>query len=274
MWTRAELKSLAKSSLKDNYWKAFLVALVLSLFSGTGGGGNSGGARDTASEYVSNHPDTLIIVIALIILAIAYRLLLGYSLEVGSRKYFVQLGQFKNTEKCYSFAFDGSNYKGIISTMLLKGVYNFLWSLLFIIPGIIKSYSYRMVPYILADNPNIGADKAITLSRRMMDGHKFNTFVLELSFFGWYLLGLLVFVVGILFVNPYAFATDAQLYLVLRRNALECGFCTYDDLNLQRDINDFNDFNNFSDFNNSNINNYYNRNNYKSDDDYFKRDDN
>lgn len=271
MWTRSELKSLAKQSLKNNYWKAFLVSLVFFLFSGSGsgGGGSSGSARDTATDYIGNHPDALIIFIALMFLAIAYRLLLGYSLEVGSRKYFVQLGQFKNTDGCYSFAFESSNYKGIIATMLLKGVYNLLWSLLFVIPGIIKSYSYRMVPYILTDNPSIGADKAITLSRKMMDGHKFNTFVLDLSFLGWYLLGMLAFLVGILFVNPYAYATDAQLYLVLRKNAFNNNFCTYDDLNMQRDINDSNDFNKTN-----NMNNYYDRSKYKNDEDYFNRDDN
>lgn len=257
MWTRAELKSLAKTSLKGNYWKAFLIGLVLSLASGSGSGGSSGRAGDTANEFIHRNPDAFIIIIAIIILGIAYRLLLGYSLEIGSRKYFVQLAQFKNTNGCYSFAFDGANYRGIIGTMLLRDIYNLLWSLLFIIPGIVKAYSYRMVPFILADNPNIGADKAITLSRRMMNGNKFDTFVLDLSFLGWYLLGLLAFVIGIFFVNPYVFTTEAHLYLVLRKNATDYEFCTYEDLNLQKDSDDFNGYNN-----------------YKNDENYFKRDDN
>lgn len=263
MWTREELKSLARSSLRGNYWKAFLIGLVLSLASGSGNGGSSGRAGDTANEFIHRHPDAFIIIIAIIILSIAYRLLLGYSLEIGSRKYFVQLAQFKNTDGCYSFAFDSENYRSIIGTMLLRDVYNLLWSLLFIIPGIIKAYSYRMVPYILTDNPNIGADKAITLSRKMMNGNKFETFVLDLSFLGWYLLGVLVFVVGIFFVNPYVFATEAQLYLVLRKNATEYEFCTYDDLNLQREMNDSDNFNGYNRYNN-----------YKDDTDYFNHDDN
>lgn len=219
MWNRQELKSLAKSSLKDNYWKAFLIGLVLTFISGNGGGGGSSGrAGESAGEYVRYNPDIIIIAFAILILAIAYRILLGYSLEVGSRKYFVQLSRFETPEKYYSYAFDRENYRGIIATMLLKDIYNFLWSLLFIIPGIIKSYSYRMVPYILTDNPNMGADNAITLSRKMMDGNKFEAFVLDLSFLGWYLLGLLAFVVGIVFVYPYFYATDAQLYLALKKN--------------------------------------------------------
>ena len=97
-------------------------------------------------------------------------------------------------------------------------------------------YSYRMVPYILADNPNFGADNAITLSRKMMDGNKFALFVLELSFLGWFLLGLLAFGVGILFVSPYVYATEAQLYLVLRDTAIDQGYCTAEDLNLYNDF--------------------------------------
>lgn len=267
MWTRAELKSLAWSSLKGNYWKAFLIGLVLSLASGSGSSGSSGRAGDSAYEYISNNSDMLIILFAIIILSIAYRILLGYSLEVGSRKYFLQLSQYKNTDGCYSFAFDSANYKGIIATMLLRGIYGFLWSLLLIIPGIIKAYSYRMVPYIIADNPNIGADEAITLSRKMMDGNKLDSFVLDLSFLGWVILGFLALGVGVFFVNPYIFATEAQLYIVLRRNAIDSGLCTYEDLNLRRELND----NDLDDLNNYNNHSNYNRN--KSDEDYLKKND-
>lgn len=88
--------------------------------------------------------------------------------------------------------------------MVLRDVFIFLWSLLFLIPGVIKHYSYRMVPYILADDPEIGAMDAITLSRQMMDGHKWNTFVLDLSFLGWDLLSALTLgLLGVFYVNPY-----------------------------------------------------------------------
>lgn len=259
MWTRAELKSLAKSSLKGNYVKAFLMGLVLTLLSGNANGGGSGRGGDEVNEYIQRNPDALIVVIAIIILALAYRILIGYSLEIGSRKYFVKLSQFESGEGYISFAFDSFNYKGIIATMILRDIYNFLWSLLLIIPGIIKAYSYRMVPYILTDNPNMGADNAITLSRKMMDGNKFDSFVLDLSFLGWYLLGMLALFVGIFFVHPYFYATDAQLYLVLRKNAIDSGYCSYEDLNMIRKNNDFNDF--------------YNSNN-RSDEDYLRHDDN
>jgi len=91
------------------------------------------------------------------------------------------------------------------------------WSLLFIIPGIVKSYSYRMVPYILAENDEISGKEAIELSMQMMNGHKWNTFVLDLSFLGWQILS--AFTLGILsvfYVAPYIHATDAELYKTLR----------------------------------------------------------
>ena len=242
MWDRVELKTQAKKVLKDNYWKAFLISLVILIAGGDSGGGGSVGtsASDVLdSAGISFSTSALlavsIVTAAIIILIIAFRVLIGYGLEVGSRKYFVQTGQYKDSKGCYNFAFDSFNFKGIISTMFLKALYTFLWSLLFLIPGIIKSYSYRMVPYILADNPNLGADEAITLSRQMMDGNKFSLFVLELSFLGWYLLGALALGIGILFVNPYYNATEAQLYLFLRDRAIGLGYCTNEDLNLRND---------------------------------------
>jgi uncharacterized membrane protein len=87
-----------------------------------------------------------------------------------------------------------------------------------------------MVPYILADNPNIGSKRAIELSRNMTMGHKWDMFVLDLSFIGWYLLGLLALGVGILFVMPYENATNAELYLVLRNNATTSGYCSSGEL--------------------------------------------
>lgn len=116
--------------------------------------------------------------------------------------------------------------------MFWRGFLNFLWYLLLIIPGIVKSYAYRMVPYILGDNPHIGTERAVALSEQMTQGHKFNIFVLDLSFIGWYLLGALLFGVGTLFVLPYDNATNAELYLTLRENAIQQGLTSYEELNL------------------------------------------
>lgn len=237
MWTREVLKSRAKEVLKGNYWHAFLISLVIMLSGAESGGGSGGGAnnhsvRSTIKDVTYNidYNTIMIIAIGAVLLFIAFRILLGYSLEVGGRKYFVQSAQYKNNTGCFSFAFDGQNYINLITTMFHRGLYTFLWTLLLIIPGIIKSYEYRMIPYILADNPNIGDERAFELSNLMTDGHKMDMFILDLSFIGWYLIGLLALVVGVLFVNPYVDATEAELYLVLKNIAIENGYCTYDEL--------------------------------------------
>ena len=101
--------------------------------------------------------------------------------------------------------------------MFLTNLFIGLWTLLFIIPGIIKSYSYRMVPYILSETPKLDYKEALNISKRMTDGEKFKMWILDLSFMGWYVLGALALFVGVLFVNPYVEATWAQFYLTMRR---------------------------------------------------------
>lgn len=95
---------------------------------------------------------------------------------------------------------------------LLQAIYIFFWSLLFVIPGIIKSYSYSMTYYILADNPEMGANEAITRSRELMNGNKWRLFCLHFSFIGWVLLSMLTFGILFLWVKPYMNAADAAFY--------------------------------------------------------------
>lgn len=239
MWTREVLKERAKAVLKTNYWKSFLISLVILIAGGDGNSGSAGGGgnnsvRSTIGETANQIVDSrsiIIIAIGAVLIVIAFRILLGYPLEVGGRRYFIRSAEYKDNRGCFSYAFDGRNYTGIIVSMLLMSIYSLLWTLLFIIPGIIKYYAYRMVPYLLADNPNIGAKRAIEISNEMTMGHKFDIFVLDLSFLGWYLLGALALGIGVLFVNPYVNATEAELYLVLRSNAIENGYCSYNELN-------------------------------------------
>jgi len=145
-------------------------------------------------------------------------------LEVGGQRFFVRAAQGASNMGEIGFAFR-NNYKNILIVMLWRGVLLFLWFLLFIIPGIIKTYAYRMVPYILAENPGINHRRAIELSEAMTAGQKWNMFVLDLSFLGWYLLGFLACCVGMIFVAPYVHATGAELFLSLRRNAIDSGIC-------------------------------------------------
>ncbi len=130
------------------------------------------------------------------------------------------------------YCFKKGSYFGVLVTMLLRSIYTFLWFLLLIIPGIVKEYAYSMVPYILADNPDIGAERAIQLSNRMTDGEKWDMFVLDLSFIGWYIVGALALGIGVLFVNPYVDATKAELYLTLRKKAIDNRLTSYEELNI------------------------------------------
>ena len=98
----------------------------------------------------------------------------------------------------------------------LVGLYTFLWSLLFIIPGIIKSYSYSMSMFVLADNKGKSARECIAESKAMTEGHKMELFVLDLSFIGWYLLGSLTCGIAYLYVVPLLNATHANVYETIK----------------------------------------------------------
>ncbi|MCI5649263.1 MAG: DUF975 family protein [Fusicatenibacter sp.] len=107
----------------------------------------------------------------------------------------------------------------MVLTMFLRDLYIGLWSLLLVIPGIIKSYEYRMVPYLLADCPELDRTEAFRISREMMYGQKMNAFVLDLSFIGWHLLSACTCnLVGVFFTQPYVNTTNAELFLQLKQD--------------------------------------------------------
>ena len=86
-----------------------------------------------------------------------------------------------------------------------------------VVPGVIKAYEYSMIPYLLAENPNLSASEAFSLSKQMTTGQKADLFVLDLSFLGWIILGALCCGIGLLFVQPYPEATKAEVYLILKQ---------------------------------------------------------
>ena len=99
---------------------------------------------------------------------------------------------------------------------LMTSLYIFLWSLLFLIPGIVKSYSYAMAPFIMQDDPSKNWKQCLDESREMMNGHKAQLFWLEFSFIGWILLGMLCFGIGVLFVTPYIMQARTNFYISLK----------------------------------------------------------
>lgn len=104
-------------------------------------------------------------------------------------------------------------YVNCVKAMILRDVFTFLWTLLLIIPGIVKSYEYRMIPYLVADNPEMTYKEAFAESKRLMHGNKWKAFVLDLSFIGWWILSALTLgLLAVFYVSPYYSATSAALY--------------------------------------------------------------
>lgn len=261
MWTRKELKERAKEALKRNYWKIVLVSLIGMLIGGgLGSSGISGGGsdiRDMASDNVKEHftehenddvdwegaeavlddiqmdirPQDIaaaaftvivVLIVAAIVLAIGIALdvLLLNPVQVGINRFMVK--SLDDTARIaeVGYTFD-HNYKNGVKVMFFKDLYVVLWSLLFIVPGIYKAYQYRMVPYILGENPDMTYQEVLQRSKDMMDGQKWDAFVLDLSFILWHMLGgITCGLAEIFYVAPYVNLTDAALYSRLSRKDL------------------------------------------------------
>ena len=134
------------------------------------------------------------------------------------------LGAVRGGEATAKDMFEGYNkelFSRVLTTTLLYYVYVFLWSLLLLIPGCIKSYSYAMTPYILKDNPEMKNNAAIEESMRMMDGHKLELFLLDLSFIGWAILSILTCCIGFLWLIPYINMAHVNFYEDLKKASVE-----------------------------------------------------
>ena len=226
MWTISEVKELGKRAFKANYWYCVLAAFLMSLFAGSRFTASNSQAQNTdlQNQFNSMTPEQQRAVAAALLGGAAVALLIGLAIKiflanpvnVGGCAFFTSNAE--NAPAPFGLMKTGfQNYGHTFMTLLLRDVYLMLWCLLLLIPGIIKAYSYRMVPYILADNPDMPANEVITRSREMMDGNKWQAFVLDLSFLGWVLLGILTLGLGLLFWSaPYMQSTYAALYLKLR----------------------------------------------------------
>ena len=204
MWTRAELKDRGKAAFKRNYWKTVLVAFILSLltYSTSLSRGSSDASGEGLSETTHMLADpasalstnsqlvtgffvgiglTALVVIA--VLGILIGVLLVLPLQVGCQRFlFLNLREPANVREVL-WAFD-SNYLNIVKVMFLKNLKIFAWALLLVIPGIVKAYEYRLVDYLLAENPALSSAEAC--------------------------------LVGLFYASPYENSTNAALYEALR----------------------------------------------------------
>ena len=220
--TCAEYRAAARGALKGKYWYAFgmciLVSVVDGLISGVAQLINaiSGTSGELNSMVGSNYT------IAGTIVLIALSIFVTIPLSIGLIRYFVlnSKGKADINELVYPYK---NNLMNIIIAEIKKGLFLYLWTLLFIIPGIIKSYSYYMIDFIIAENPYITSKRAFEISKQAMNGYKMKTFLLGLSFIGWILLGVITFGIGLLFVVPYMQAAETELYLDIKASAFERG---------------------------------------------------
>lgn len=246
MWSRADLKQRAKNTFKLNYWKCVLVSLVLVLIAGGVGGSSSSISSSFTSRFtdtsINSYDDStyddlgleeiiqeaadsdqiaflamfvlIFIVVFVIVFAFAcvIDIFICNPLEIGGKRFYVRNLHEKAQVGNLGFAFD-TNYMNVVKVMFFKDLYVVLWTLLFIIPGIIKEYEYMMVPYLLAENPQMSKDEAFAASKQMMTGNKWRAFVLDLSFIGWHILSAITCgILEVFYVAPYVDAAHAALY--------------------------------------------------------------
>lgn len=247
-WTRADLKRRAKECLKIYYWPAFFVSLISFLINGSMG--EAGGSRATSSggsngDFTAGltNPELMGFLLVffsilgiVLLISLIVEIFLGNVISVGSCRFFMESRINRRSAGVgrIFWGFSCGHYFNIVKVMFLVSIKVLLWSLLFVIPGIIKSYEYQMVPYILSENPGMPSREAFARSRDMMYGNKWAVFVLDLSFLGWILLAgaaamllesltILNFIsfgmvslLPVCFVMPYLSATRAELYGYLR----------------------------------------------------------
>lgn len=220
MFDRKTYKSRGKTAFKANYWWCVLAALIFTFCSTFY---MSYSTRNTAipNEYTyssSVNADTspssvkgsLSFSLGLV------NILVLNVIAVGGCRFFVNNESGKAGMHDFIDSFTKESYGQTVLTMFLRALFTALWTCLFIIPGIIKSYEYCLIPYILAENPGLDRKTAFIRSKYLMKGHKWDMFVLDLSFIGWYLLSALTFgILAVFYVSPYLCATKAEAYTAL-----------------------------------------------------------
>lgn len=260
-WKRSDLKWRGKQAFKKNYWSAVLVSLVLAIVMATGGSGAATGSAGNVvspdygvttyrlgtdingvTSYVSHvfrSPLAVLFallsasaVVAVALIGILFHFFVGNVLEVGGRDFYIEnLYSVPGPGKLLS-VFRSGNYGNIVKTMFLRDLYLVLWTLLFIIPGVVKSYEYKMIPYLLAEYPDMSTKEVFAKSREMMNGQKMDTFILDLSFIPWSVLSAITAgIAGLFYVSPYKDATYAELYDTLAAGMPGNGQQVYEDEN-------------------------------------------
>ena len=162
------------------------------------------------------------VAIILAVVAILLKIFIINPLNISIARMYLESKSYKVKFGRLKYAFNKEYYLNIVKSAIVLDFYKFLWSLT-LIGGIVKSYSYRMFNFIIAENPKISPLNALTLSRKMMKHHKMNAFLLDLSFLGWNILRFVTIGIAGILIDPYYNFTYVELYSVLRKDYIEAG---------------------------------------------------
>ena len=204
-------KNEALSALRGNWANALVATIIfiaLALFFSSNDAINSYYQRIVINPFIGYS-------LSFVSLFVLLPLAVGYS---NSMRVLLETGDNRLTNNSFSLGF--GNWLHVVWGMILSTIYIFLWTLLLIIPGIIKSYSYALTPYILVEHPEMSANEAIEESMRLMDGHKFDLFYLQLSFIGWAILSILSLGLGFFWLIPYQMTAQAAFYRDIKKGAM------------------------------------------------------
>ena len=243
----ADFRQIARDALSGKWTIAVLVGLVAMLLGGAGSGGPElklnidgsgahanfefagqtiysigGGLNSDIGAFLVG--SAIYIIIAAVVMAVVY-FVLGSIISVGYARFNLDLADRGNPAFETLFGYF-SYWKTAAVSKLLQSVYVLLWSLLFIIPGILAAYSYAMTEFILAENPDLTASEAIAQSKEIMYGNRWRLFCLHFSFIGWDILSSLTLGIGNLWLRPYKQAANAAFY----REISGSGYSTYESI--------------------------------------------
>lgn len=218
MWNRAELKMRGNMAFKKNYVSAVVVALLMGIFGTVSGESSARRVSENSDIYSGNLFNVGMITgllagiaTVVILIVLVAKVFVGNLLKMGGYRFFILNQTAQPGIGTLLDGFRSGHYVNIVLTMFLRDLFTTLWSLLLVVPGIVKHYEYLMVPYIIAENPAMDYKEAFQISKQMMDGEKMEAFIMDLSFLGWYLLSAVTCgLLAIFYVNPYVQASFAE----------------------------------------------------------------
>lgn len=232
MWNRAELKMRGNMAFKKNYVSAVVVALLMGIFGTVSGESSARRVSENSDIYSGNLFNVGMITgllagiaTVVILIVLVAKVFVGNLLKMGGYRFFILNQTAQPGIGTLLDGFRSGHYVNIVLTMFLRDLFTALWSLLLVVPGIVKHYEYLMVPYIIAENPAMDYKEAFQISKQMMDGEKMEAFIMDLSFLGWYLLSAVTCgLLAIFYVNPYVQASFAEMYTFNKQKAYQEGY--------------------------------------------------